>query len=706
MLAASGSVLVAVSLPALAAVVWPVSRAALPSDGAAELPSAEIDLSLVIPFYNPGSRLASHVRAVVGVLRAEQVTFEVIAVSDGSTDGSPSSIAGIGQVRIVELAKNQGKGAALRVGLAQGRGRYLGFIDCDGDIPASQLSHFLAAVRAGDPDVVLGAKSHPDSDVVYPPLRRLYSFGYQQLTRLLFRLPTRDTQTGIKLIRRETLAAVLPKMLEKRFAFDLELLVVARRMGYGNFVELPVQIAERFTSTISPKAVWRTLLDTVAIFYRLRVIHFYGPRLALTSGRGQVSHPASRSWSRADAPSLTATALAPSLGQVSHPASRSWSRADAPSLTATALAGSGPAGGPLRILAYNWRDLAHPRAGGAEVYLQSVAREWVKRGHEVTLFCAAVAGRPAEEFVDGVRILRRGSRIGVYREARRYWRREGDGHHDLVVDCVNTKPFLCPRFVRNVPVVAVIHQVAREVWRYETPWPISVLGRYLLEPAWLRAYRDVPVVTVSESSRESLAEYGLRRVTVVPEGWVPTRPVPVKKESVPTVVFLGRLSANKRPEHAIRAFGLVRRQLPEAQMWVIGGGPEDARLRKMAGPGVTFLGRVSGEEKRERLARAHALVVTSVREGWGLVVTEAAANGTVAVGYDVAGLRDSIGASGGILTRPDPASLAVGLVKLLPSVACGYGPRARPAGVVPWDEVAARHPHSGARVRLAREPGP
>ena len=150
-----------------------------------------------------------------------------------------------------------------------------------------------------------------------------------------------------------------------------------------------------------------------------------------------------------------------------------------------------------------------------------MAREWVRCGHEVTIFCAAVDGRPARELADGVEIIRRGGRLGVYREARRYWRREGDGRYDLVVDCVNTRPFLCPRFVGNVPIVAIIHQVAREIWRYETPWPISVLGRYLLEPAWLRTYRDVPVVTMCESSRESLAEYGLRRVTVVPEGWVP-----------------------------------------------------------------------------------------------------------------------------------------------------------------------------------------
>ena len=141
-------------------------------------------------------------------------------------------------------------------------------------------------------------------------------------------------------------------------------------------------------------------------------------------------------------------------------------------------------------------------------------------------------GKPAEEFVDGVRVIRRGGRIGVYREAKRYWRREGAGQYDLVLDCVNTRPFLCPRFVRNVPVVALIHQVAREVWHYETPWPIAVVGRYLLEPRWLRAYRDVPVVTVSESSRESLAEYGLRRVTVVPEGWVPAFPAPVEKGPV------------------------------------------------------------------------------------------------------------------------------------------------------------------------------
>ena len=325
MLVASGSVLVVVSLPAVAAVVRSSSRRTEASDdisdlapaedteephartvlaGPVDLPPAEMDLSLVIPFYNPGFSLAAHVHSVVGVLCAEQVSFEVIAVSDGSTDGSPSSIAGIDHVRVIELPRNQGKGAALRAGLAQGRGRYLGFIDADGDIPARQLSHFLAAIRAGDPDVILGSKRHPESDIIYPPLRRLYSWGYQQLTWLLFRLPTRDTQTGIKFIRRQTLAAVLPMMLEKRFAFDLELLVVARRMGYRSFAELPVQIVERFTSTVSARAVLRTLRDTLAIFYRLSVRHSYGPALPAVSDRTWASELGFGPQSRAEGRSL------------------------------------------------------------------------------------------------------------------------------------------------------------------------------------------------------------------------------------------------------------------------------------------------------------------------------------------------------------------------------------------------------------------
>ena len=121
----------------------------------------------------------------------------------------------------------------------------------------------------------------------------------------------------------------------------------------------------------------------------------------------------------------------------------------------------------MRILVYNWRDLAHPCAGGAEVYTDAVAAEWVKMGHSVTWFCAAVEGRPEREpSSKGYEIVRRGGKYSVYREGRRFWETEGDGKFDLVVDEVNTKPFGCPKWVHGTPVLGLIHQVAREIWHY------------------------------------------------------------------------------------------------------------------------------------------------------------------------------------------------------------------------------------------------
>ena len=319
----------------------------------------------------------------------------------------------------------------------------------------------------------------------------------------------------------------------------------------------------------------------------------------------------------------------------------------------------------VRILIFNWKDRANPAAGGAERFTESVAAELIARGHKVTLFASRVDGRPATEIVDGTRIVRSGGRLTVYRAARRFWHAQSSGAFDIVVDEINTRPFLTPRWVHGTPIVALIHQLAREIWSYETPFPASLLGRYALEPWWLRAYRDVPALTVSESSAESLRRFhGWRDITVVPEGWSP-HPVPnIPKEPVPTVVFLGRLVAMKRPEGAIAAFQTLVNRFPAAQLWMIGDGRLLERLRASAPPGVVFLGRVGDEALRVRLARAHILVATSIREGWGLNVSEAAACSTPTIGYDVPGLVDSIPASGGALVDPTPGALGRELVRV------------------------------------------
>ena len=339
----------------------------------------------------------------------------------------------------------------------------------------------------------------------------------------------------------------------------------------------------------------------------------------------------------------------------------------------------------MRILILNWKDLAHPAAGGAEVFTEQVARSLVERGHSVTLFSASVDGKPAREEVEGVELVRDGGRFTVYRAARRFWSREGLGSYDVVVDEINTRPFLTPRWVKDVPVVALIHQLAREIWAYETPFPLSLLGRHLLEPWWLRAYRDVPALTVSDSSAESLTLYhGWRDVTVIPEGSTPHPSPRGTKEPDPTVVFLGRLVAMKRPADAIKAFSILRDQTRAAQLWMIGDGPLLARLRREEQPGVTFLGRLDRGDLLDRLARAHVLVATSVREGWGLNVSEAAACGTPSLGYRVPGLVDSIAASGGALVEPAPAALG----KALTDFFAGHLQLHSKPSTVSWNEVA------------------
>ena len=344
----------------------------------------------------------------------------------------------------------------------------------------------------------------------------------------------------------------------------------------------------------------------------------------------------------------------------------------------------------MRILIFNWRDWKHPFAGGAEVYTHEVAEQWVAQGHQVTLFCGGAPGLADLDLSGGVTIVRRGTKYTVYREARRFYERQGRGNFDLVVDEVNTRPFLCPTFVDDAPVIALIHQVAREIWFHEFPFPGNVAGRYFFERRWLRMYRNVPVVTVSESSRESLADYGLNDVTVVPEGLsMPSAQYNPPKEQTPTVMFCGRFSSNKRPDHALASFALAKARLPEMKLWMVGSGRMQPELERRAGDNVEFAGRVSHEEKFEMMAKAHLLVATSVREGWGLVVSEAAAVGTLTIGYNVPGLRDSIKASNGVLVEPRPEALADHIAETLPLVAAGSAPKPVLGGVAPWAEVAA-----------------
>lgn len=228
------------------------------------------DLTIVIPYLNPGSVLQSHIAELVKILDNSGLVYELIAVSDGSTDGSFAAINGLYPKVLtnVELGRNYGKGHALRTGFALGKGKYIGFIDGDGDIPAVNINSVVELIKTSQPEMIIGSKRHPDSEVFYPFLRRAYSWGFQALTSSLFSIDVMDTQTGFKVVRRDVILAVLPLMVEERFALDLELLVIAKKLGYREIIEVPVIINRRMTSTVSLKAVVGMLLDTLRIYIR------------------------------------------------------------------------------------------------------------------------------------------------------------------------------------------------------------------------------------------------------------------------------------------------------------------------------------------------------------------------------------------------------------------------------------------------------
>jgi glycosyltransferase involved in cell wall biosynthesis len=298
----------------------------------------------------------------------------------------------------------------------------------------------------------------------------------------------------------------------------------------------------------------------------------------------------------------------------------------------------------LKILIFNWRDLRNPDAGGAEVFTHENAKRWVKAGNEVTLFASEFPNCEKEEYLDGVRIVRAGGKYTVYWKAKTYYKRRFSRESlDVVIDEINTRPFLTPRFVNGVKIIALIHQLAREYWFYEMPFPLSYIGYYFLEERWLRNYVDTPTVTVSESTRRDLLNLGFKKVFVVPEGlnFTPLDELQ-EKENYPVVVYVGRLKRAKRPDHVIKAFTLVKEKIPEAELWIIGDGYFRKYLEKIATDGVKFFGYVLGSEKISLMKRAWVLVNPSVREGFGLNVVEANALGTPCVAYDVAGLRDSV----------------------------------------------------------------
>lgn len=242
-------------------------------------------LSIIVPAYRQEKNIRKDLAGIKAVLDKLRYPYELICVIDGKVDQTFKEASKFSQknsnVKVIGYDTNKGKGYAVRFGMAESKGDVIGFLDAGMDLNPAGISMLLEHFEWYTADIIVGSKRHPASKVDYPWQRRILSAGYQLLAWLLFGLKIRDTQVGMKFFKRDVLEKVLPRLLVKKFAFDVEILAVANYLGFKRIYEAPVQIKLRFggTSTITSQKFLRTvlgmLLDTLAVFYRLKILNYY-----------------------------------------------------------------------------------------------------------------------------------------------------------------------------------------------------------------------------------------------------------------------------------------------------------------------------------------------------------------------------------------------------------------------------------------------
>ena len=235
---------------------------------------SQVELSFVIPAYNEEDSIEDALGALDEVVKNRKLPYEIIVVNDGSKDKTlPKAITYAsknGHVRVVSYDNNVGKGYAVRAGFMQTTGEVVVFADSDMDIDLGTVSKYVAALEHGD--IVIASKWHPDSVVSMPFTRRILSHGFNVLVRILTGAKLKDTQVGLKAMRKSAFADIFPRLCVKRYAFDVELLAVASLHGL-RIVQMPTQL--RIRESFHPKEMFKMFQDLLGIAYRLKVLHWY-----------------------------------------------------------------------------------------------------------------------------------------------------------------------------------------------------------------------------------------------------------------------------------------------------------------------------------------------------------------------------------------------------------------------------------------------
>jgi glycosyltransferase involved in cell wall biosynthesis len=303
----------------------------------------------------------------------------------------------------------------------------------------------------------------------------------------------------------------------------------------------------------------------------------------------------------------------------------------------------------MRILVFNWRDITHPWAGGAELNIHEQAKHWVKENHSVTLFCGEYAGSSRQANIEGINIIRRGGRFTVYLWAIFYYFWFFRDKFDIIIDIENGIPFFTPLYTR-LPKVCIIHHVHTEQFHTEFSPPLSWIGVYLESTVMPIVYKRVTFITISEGSHNDLVGIGIdpERCSVVYCGLDHVSLHPGNpKTNFPSLVYLGRLMRYKRVGLLINFMEPILREYPNAVLNILGSGPDIKNLMQIVKDkklenNVVFHGYVSEERKIKLLQESWIMVIASMKEGWGLVILEANACGTPAIAFNVSGICEAI----------------------------------------------------------------
>ena len=556
-------------------------------------------LSIVIPAKNEEKRIARTLSLYGAYFkdRRNELEAELLVVVSNSSDATSKIVDSYSKefpfIKKLETRYSSGKGGAVALGFNNADGDYIGFVDADGAVSPSEIYKLYEFIDETPwLDGVIGTRAKSKSKMSLK--RRLLAGIYNLYVKLLFNLPYTDTQCAAKIFRRKPAKEMAQKLSNTGWAFDVNLLLVAKYLNY-RILEQPVGWSEKEGSKFS----WFIgVVGAPVELIKLKVL--------------ELSYHFERGVGRfiKDEEDTTKPAV-------------------------------------KRILIFAWRDIKHPEMGGSEIYIHEIAKRLAK-SYKVVLFTSRPGNLNHKDCIDGVKIVRRGSFITVYVWATIYYLLYFRKTCDIVIDVENGLPFFTPVYSTK-PKLMLIHHLHKGQWFKQFSLPVAVVG-FLLELLVMPlVYKVTKIITVSPSTLHELVEGGFPQKSI----FVAYNSIPPKvggsfaKANEPVLLYIGRIKAYKRIELALEALAKIKTVYPKARLVIGGTGDYLDALKTYAGElglagSVEFLGFISEKKKWELYQKGWVFLMPSIKEGWGITIIEASSCGTPTVGFNVPGVCDSV----------------------------------------------------------------